>query len=30
MKTIPFREKLQASVMSFWNIFNRKNGAEKG
>ena len=29
MKTIPLREKLQASVMSFWNIFNGKYGAEK-
>ena len=30
MKTISLREKFQASVMSFWNIFNRKNSAEKG
>ena len=29
MKTISLREKLQ-SVLSFWNIFNRKNSAEKG
>ena len=29
MKTISLRQKLQ-SVLSFWNIFNRKNGAEKG
>ena len=30
MKTIPLREKLRASVLSFWNIFNRVNSAEKG
>ena len=29
MKTTSLREKLQ-SVLNFWNIFNRKNGAEKG
>jgi hypothetical protein len=30
MKTIPLREKLQATLMNGWNIFNRKNSAEKG
>ena len=29
MKTISLREKLQTSVMNFWNIFNGKYGAEK-
>ena len=30
MKTKSLPEKLQASVLSFWNIFNRENGAGKG